>query len=123
MTTSEAMGVPDWCAFFDAEDYERFCASVDRACMGFGADGQDLDEGCVRLASGAAYALNEFPLARLARRCRDSPVDDWDDICSFQIDDWTMCTSQQEWLERAPLDAVRHRLRPRLGPGGRMFVG
>jgi hypothetical protein len=123
MTTSEAPEVPDWCAFFDVDEYELFCAAVDDACSAFGADGQDLSEGTVDLASGTDVEIYAFPLDRLARRCRETPREDWESICFSQIDAWTTCEAQYEWLERAGLDEVRERLRPRLGRGHRRFEG
>ena len=120
--TGEA-GVPDWCGFFDADEYELFCGWVDDALSCFGAEGQDLDEGIVELAAGADVAIHGFPLARLARRCKDSPQDEWNSLCFNQIDAWAESEAQYEWLERASLDEVRDRLRPRLGRGYRRFEG
>jgi hypothetical protein len=120
--TGEA-GVPEWCAFFDADEYELFCGWVDDALSCFGADGQDLDEGVVELAAGADVAIHGFPLARLAQRCKDSPQDEWNSLCFSQIDAWAESEAQYEWLERASLDEVRGRLRPRLGRGYRRFEG
>ena len=39
MTTSEAPAVPDWCAFFDEDEYEQFRGSVDDAAGAFNRDG------------------------------------------------------------------------------------
>jgi hypothetical protein len=122
--TSAAAGVPDWCAFFDEDDYELFCEWVDDACSCFGAEGQDLSEGYVDLAAGQINVdVYTFPLSRLAERCRDSPKDEWNSICFGQVDAWTTGEAQHEWLARAPLDEVRGRLRPRLGQGGPQYVG
>src|SRR2546421_10246154 len=101
MTTSEAPEVPDWCAFFDADEYELFCEWVDDALSCFGAEGQDLSEGTVDLASGTDVDIYPFPLDRLARRCRDRPQDEWNSICFNQIDAGSMCEAQYEWLARA----------------------
>jgi len=120
--TGEA-GVPDWCGFFDADEYELFRGWVDDALSCFGADGQDLDEGIVELAAGADVAIHGFPLARLARLCKDRPQDEWNSLCFNQIDAWAESEGQYEWLERASLDEVRDRLRPRLGRGYRRFEG
>src|SRR2546423_4623540 len=120
--TGEA-GVPDWCGFFDADEYELFRGWVDDALSCFGADGQDLDEGIVELAAGADVAIHGFPLARLARRCKDSPQDEWNSLCFNQIDAWAESEAQYEWLERASLDEVRGRLRPPLGRGDRRVAG
>ncbi|OLB65296.1 MAG: hypothetical protein AUI10_07380 [Actinobacteria bacterium 13_2_20CM_2_72_6] len=98
METSAAAGVPDWCAFFDQDDYELFCEWVDDACSGFGAEGQDLSEGYVDLAAGQINVdVYTFPLSRLAERCRDSPKDEWNSICFGQVDAWTTGEAQHEW--------------------------
>src|SRR2546423_5293253 len=120
--TGEA-GVPDWCGFFDADEYELFGGWVDDALSCFGAGGQDLDEGIVELAAGADVAIHGFPLARLARLCKDRPQDEWNSLCFNQIDAWAESEGQYEWLERASLDEVRDRLRPRLGRGYRRVRG
>jgi hypothetical protein len=116
--------VPEWCAFFDDEQYELFCGWMDDACSCYGAEGQDLSEGIVELAVATADTqIHAFALARLASRCRDHPPADWDRLCSDQVDDWVTAEGQHEWLERASFDQVRASLWPRLSQGHPRFVG
>lgn len=117
------MSVPDWCGFFDADDYETFRAELDAAAACFGADGQDLSEGSVDLAAGADLEIHSFPLARLAARCSGRPRADWAGLCFDQVDAWSTAEGQYAWLERASFEQVRERLRVRPSDGRPFFQG
>ncbi|MGA8117755.1 MAG: hypothetical protein WCA46_29315 [Actinocatenispora sp.] len=115
--------VPNWCDFFDGEEFEEFCEQVDDACGSFGADGQDVTEGFVELATGAYAEIATFPLGRLAQRCRDSSREDWGDLCFAQVDAWSDGVPQAEWLESAEFARVRDGLRIHLYDGGAHYQG
>lgn len=103
-----AFSVPNWCDFFDEDEYDAFSEAVLKACGMFGADIQDsLDAGSITLVNGRfpeeeAY----FSLDGLARRCRHAPNTDWEDMCARQVLAWMDLAPQREWLTQAPFEEV-----------------
>jgi hypothetical protein len=104
--------VPDWCAFFSAEEFDTFCEAVDDALSAFGAEGQDVDGGWVSLAAGApTVEVYEFPLEPVAARCRDVPCANWESVCFGVIHGWIDGAAQREWLRASKFIAVASQLR------------
>lgn len=103
--------VPDWCSFFELEEYHAFYGAVDDALGMYGAEGGDIDGGCVEMAAGHFGEVYEFPLYALAVECRASEIQLWPDICGRQIVDWVEGESRRDWLTAAPFGAVEGLLR------------
>jgi hypothetical protein len=99
--------VPDWCAYFDADEYDLFCAALDAACGCYGAEGLDFDDGWVELYAGDGMPDEcGYSLHRLAARCRDSAPDEWESLCFRHISEWVEGCLHREWLDRTPFADV-----------------
>ncbi|WP_327116128.1 hypothetical protein OHB12_03675 [Nocardia sp. NBC_01730] len=105
--------VPDWCAFFTPDEYNRFASEVDSALSCFGAEGQDIDAGYVSLAAGDPDPeVHDFDIVGLADQCRASDIEDWSDLCFSAIDGYSTAQPQRDWLTRVTFTQVEDRLEP-----------
>ncbi|MGX1804203.1 hypothetical protein ACWIGI_00685 [Nocardia sp. NPDC055321] len=108
--------VPEWCGHFTTDEYALFVEEVDEALGCFGADGQDIDMGCVVLAVGDPQPCpREFSIVSLARRCRADNIDDWSSMCFEAVDSLTIGQPQQHWLGGMSFEQVAALLRPWVG--------
>lgn len=113
--------VPEWCDFFTEDEYAAFYEEADDAFGMFGADGRDLGEGYGEMVAGEGLEFHAFPLAPLARRCRDADRAEWSSLCSDQVDAWATAKDQHAWLERAAFTRFRDHLRVQFETGGPRF--
>ncbi|MBF6436881.1 hypothetical protein [Nocardia cyriacigeorgica] len=105
--------VPEWCEFFTADEYAKFAEYVDSALGSFGAEGQDVDNGWVSVASGEPDPeLYELDLTELAGECRANPIEDWPVLCFSAVDRFVVCAPQREWLTQATFAEVEDLLEP-----------
>ncbi|WP_147404019.1 hypothetical protein [Nocardia panacis] len=105
--------VPDWCAFFTADEYLRFAGEVDAALRCFGADGQDIDFGCVSLAAGDPDPeMLDFDIDGLAVQCRASDMEDWPSLCFTMIEGFFTAQPQRDWLTGVAFTEVEDLLEP-----------
>lgn len=105
--------VPDWCAFFTPDEYNRFAGEVNSALCCFGAEGQDIDAGYVSLAAGDPDPeVHDFDLDGLAEQCRASDIEDWSDLCFAAIDGYSTAQPQRDRLTRVTFPHVEERLEP-----------
>ncbi|HZM83204.1 MAG TPA: hypothetical protein VFC19_46420 [Candidatus Limnocylindrales bacterium] len=103
--------VPDWCGYFNPDDYDRFCAALEEACGCYGAEGRDFDEGLLTMYAGHPPEECFFSLSGLATRCRDSTPADWDSICFRQVAHWVEGQAHRDRLTRTPFAEVEPLLR------------
>lgn len=105
--------VPDWCAFFTPDEYNRFASEVGSASSCFGAEGQDIDAGYVSLAAGDPDPeVHDFDIVGLADQCRASDIEDWSALCFAAIDGYSTAQPQRDWLTRVTFTQVEDRLEP-----------